>query len=106
MGACWPIRTPGTSAAMRANRASLVMTESDGRRGWKVTPASAAGSADSLDLLEPHEHVTRLRTVGRPQYACRVKLVDDAGCAAVADLETPLKERGRPLLMLDDHFCC
>src|SRR5690348_12187854 len=66
--------------------------------------ASSSWAADPLELVQAHEHVAGLGSVGRAEHARKVQLVDDASGATVADLETPLQERRRALLVLNDHL--
>src|SRR5690606_14310354 len=56
---------------------------------------------DMLERLQPHQHLARLRPVGRPQDADVVQLVDDARRAPVADTQPALEQRRRALVVLD-----
>src|SRR5688572_18259414 len=66
-----------------------------------ATGESDSRAADALEVVESREHVTRSRPVGRPEHARDLKLVDDARRTTVADFQPSLKERRRPLLVLN-----
>src|SRR6188472_2244746 len=63
--------------------------------------AGAALAAVLVELVEPDQHLARLRPVRRPEDAGVVQLVDDARGTAIADAEPALQQRGRAALVLD-----
>src|SRR2546422_11469359 len=63
--------------------------------------ALSAFPTDLIQLLEPHQHVSRLAAVRGAEDPDLLQLVDDARCPAVADAHAPLQQRGRADLVLD-----
>src|SRR5437016_4732716 len=68
-------------------------------------PHSALGAPTNLiRLLQSHQHVARLRSVGGSQDPCHLQLVDYPRRSPVPDTHTPLQQRGRAELVLDADF--
>ena len=63
-----------------------------------------ARATDVIELFETDEYISRLRSVRRSEHPSRMQLIDDSCSATVADLEAPLQERRRPLLVLHDDL--
>src|SRR5256885_5511092 len=61
-------------------------------------------AADLVQIVEPNEHVPRLAAVRRPEDPGQLELVDDAGCAAIADAHAPLQQGGGADLVVDAHL--
>src|SRR6266542_752625 len=65
---------------------------------------SGARPADTVEVVKSGEHVPRARPVRWSEYSGGVELVDYSCGAPVADLQAPLQERRRSLLVLDYHL--
>src|SRR3990172_8746444 len=53
-------------------------------------PPLLFSSTDLIQVLEPHQHISRLATIRGPQNPRQLQLIDDPRRAAVADAHAPL----------------
>src|SRR6267378_7052324 len=68
------------------------------------TPRLSSRPRDTIEIIQPCEHIARLRSFWGATDARRVQLVDDASGTPVANLEAALKQRRRTLLVLNHHL--
>src|SRR2546425_9867947 len=66
--------------------------------------ALSAFPTDLIQLLDPHQHVSRLAAFRGAEDPDLLQLVDNARRPAVADAHAPLQQRGRANLVLDAHL--
>src|SRR6185312_17547911 len=71
------------------------------RRAWAGRDRAERSAYVLVQLIEAHTDLARLASVGRPENARVLQLIDDAGSAAVPDAELSLEQRCGAALVLD-----